>query len=321
MNNWKKTLIIMISCLMVIGVGGCGSSEENPTEQADETDSENISESVPENELAVDSEVAAEEVEENFREYNPEELLDESICYQMTFFDGDSINDMAISEFGKRVFHENVVEEFEASLDSHEKQVGTYTKYIILDGFDANDADVEMQFIEYVELPTTKKSPTYLYCKVNILNSKNVGNPLFADWKNGDEIYMIATGAVGTVPSGEKAVRVTFFVKNYSEADRDKNKSSNNINDTDSVLEEQAESGYTDEELCEYAKQYYCLMNGLEPPIVEVDSVDGDNVTIHLYEDNGENISTWDWYCVSRETGKGTNFMGEEIDLSSLPRD
>ena len=56
-------------------------------------------------------------------------------------FDGDSINDIAISEINKHIYHENVVEEFEASLDSHEKQVDTYTKYIILDGFDANDAD------------------------------------------------------------------------------------------------------------------------------------------------------------------------------------
>ena len=76
-------------------------------------------------------------------------------------------------------------------------------------------------------------------------------------------------------------------------------------------------ASFTDEMLCERAKAYYQSVHGEEPPIVEVDSVDGDEVTIHLYEIVDEHTATWDWYTVDRNTGIGTDVLGNEIDLSS----
>ena len=73
--------------------------------------------------------------------------------------------------------------------------------------------------------------------------------------------------------------------------------------------------GYSDEQLCQMAKKYYLSHNGQEPPIVEVDHVDGDMVTIHLYEIVVDHTATWEWYTVNRKTAVGTTFMGDKIDL------
>ncbi len=52
-------------------------------------------------------------------------------------------------------------------------------------------------------------------------------------------------------------------------------------------------------------------------PLAELDSTDPDGtLNIHLYDDNGTNTSTWDWYYINPETLKGTNFMGDEVDLN-----
>ncbi len=84
---------------------------------------------------------------------------------------------------------------------------------------------------------------------------------------------------------------------------------------------------YSDEELCEMASDYYFSIYQQYPPIVEVDHVEGNMVTLHLYEvvtdvlDTGEEVghtATWDWYEIDRDSGIGTDFMGEPVDLSSF---
>ena len=77
-------------------------------------------------------------------------------------------------------------------------------------------------------------------------------------------------------------------------------------------------NGYTNEELEMMAAAYYESINGERPPISQVDHEDGDEVTIHLYEDMGDHIATWDWYTVNRSTLKGQDNLGNEIDLSSV---
>lgn len=77
-------------------------------------------------------------------------------------------------------------------------------------------------------------------------------------------------------------------------------------------------NGYTNEELEMMAAAYYESINGERPPISQVDHEDGDEVTIHLYEDMGDHTATWDWYTVNRETLKGQDNLGNEIDLSSF---
>ena len=81
---------------------------------------------------------------------------------------------------------------------------------------------------------------------------------------------------------------------------------------------DEAANGYTDEELEMMASAYFESINGERPPISQVDYVDGDEVTIHLYEDMGDHTATWDWYTVNRETLKGQDNLGNEIDLSSF---
>lgn len=79
--------------------------------------------------------------------------------------------------------------------------------------------------------------------------------------------------------------------------------------------------GYSDNELINMARKFYEKTTGHRaPPIIEIDSVTGNNVNIHLYEFIGEpgeeHISTTDWYSVDRYTGKGTNVIGDQIDLT-----
>ena len=84
-----------------------------------------------------------------------------------------------------------------------------------------------------------------------------------------------------------------------------------------------AAKGYTDDEILKLAKKYFdnnCKENG---DTVEIDSVDGDTVTIHVYEyideGNGEgHTATYNWYYISKKTGKGEDFFGNEIDLNKL---
>lgn len=78
---------------------------------------------------------------------------------------------------------------------------------------------------------------------------------------------------------------------------------------------------YTDEELCKLAADYYYKKHNQKLPIVQIDDVRGDLVTIHLYEivDDGGgegHTATYNWYYVSRKTGKGEDLFSNKIDLT-----
>ncbi len=70
-----------------------------------------------------------------------------------------------------------------------------------------------------------------------------------------------------------------------------------------------------DTALCQLAGDYYYKHNGTRPPIVRIDSYDGDIVVIHLYEALYDHDATWDWYYVDRYTGETTNLMGESFNI------
>lgn len=83
--------------------------------------------------------------------------------------------------------------------------------------------------------------------------------------------------------------------------------------------------GYSNEELLKMAENFYRREHGYAPAHVEIDSEDGEEVLIWLYDRdefmNGENeivgsARTGDWYTVNRMTGKGENVLLEEIDLT-----
>ena len=63
---------------------------------------------------------------------------------------------------------------------------------------------------------------------------------------------------------------------------------------------------------------YYEKQNGYRPGICEVDSTNGDLVTLHLYDDEGDHTTTAAWYEIDRKTGKGTDTVtGDAVDLTT----
>lgn len=83
-----------------------------------------------------------------------------------------------------------------------------------------------------------------------------------------------------------------------------------------------SKKAYTNEDLVRMAGKHADEVNeGYIPSIIEVESEEGDIVTIHLYDvvDDGEGVShtsTNDWYYIDRTTGKGTNLVGDDVDLT-----
>lgn len=72
---------------------------------------------------------------------------------------------------------------------------------------------------------------------------------------------------------------------------------------------------YSDEELIAAARNYYMISFNYEPPIVDIDSYNGDEVVIHLYESTDDHTATFDWYTVNIYTGVGYDLLGNPIDI------
>ena len=89
--------------------------------------------------------------------------------------------------------------------------------------------------------------------------------------------------------------------------------------------EEEGGGGYSNGELLQMAENFYRREHGFAPAHVELDSENGNEVVIWLYDNdeflNADNeivgsAHTGDWYTVDRRTGKGENVLSEEIDLT-----
>jgi outer membrane murein-binding lipoprotein Lpp len=76
------------------------------------------------------------------------------------------------------------------------------------------------------------------------------------------------------------------------------------------------DSGYSNEQLIEMAKQYRKAKGEYIPEFVEITEEKGNIVKIHLYDMVEDHVSTSDWYDVDRFSGKGINVLNEDIDLS-----
>lgn len=81
-----------------------------------------------------------------------------------------------------------------------------------------------------------------------------------------------------------------------------------------------AAKGYTADEIRALSEKYFLKNSNKNGAIVDVDSVDGDKVTIHIYEyyddikDEGHTV-TYNWYYISKKTGQGEDFFGNKINL------
>ncbi|MBO6148326.1 MAG: hypothetical protein J6O55_03215 [Lachnospiraceae bacterium] len=80
--------------------------------------------------------------------------------------------------------------------------------------------------------------------------------------------------------------------------------------------DEAGKQGYSNEELCKMALDYYEKKNNYRPGIAQVDSENGDLVTLHLFDDMGDHTATSAWYEIDRRTGRGQDtILGDEVDL------
>lgn len=93
---------------------------------------------------------------------------------------------------------------------------------------------------------------------------------------------------------------------------------------TPSVSHYEPGNGYTDEELISMARDYYLMTNeaGRAPSIIEIDSREGDEIVLHLYElvddGNGQgHTATYEWYSVNRFNAEGEDFMGNPVDFKN----
>jgi len=98
--------------------------------------------------------------------------------------------------------------------------------------------------------------------------------------------------------------------KNTKEKTKSKNKVQKNSSGTNK---------FSDNTLINSAASYYATINGINNVGAKIDGSSGDDITIQIYQDNGTTIGTLDWYTVNMYTGKGTDFLGDPIDIMNPP--
>ena len=96
------------------------------------------------------------------------------------------------------------------------------------------------------------------------------------------------------------------------------NKPSNN---PEKIDQNNIKKEYTAQELEDAALNYYQENNEehYRPGLVGSmqDEENPNIINIQLYDNLGDHNSTSDWYSIDKTTGKGTNILGEKIDLTS----
>lgn len=72
--------------------------------------------------------------------------------------------------------------------------------------------------------------------------------------------------------------------------------------------------GLSNEEICEKTRRYYIATQGSNPQYVEIDSENGNLVTVHLYGigRDGTHTYTYAWYEIDRTTGVGKDKTFED---------
>ena len=67
------------------------------------------------------------------------------------------------------------------------------------------------------------------------------------------------------------------------------------------------------------AQVYYGTRHNRLPEFIDCADEDDGSVTIHLYDIFDGHTATYDWYYIDKKTGKGTNLIGDDIDLYEEP--
>lgn len=92
------------------------------------------------------------------------------------------------------------------------------------------------------------------------------------------------------------------------------------VSEQNNISESVPQAESIEDKICQAAGDYYYSVYGSRPPIVGIDSWDGDIANVHLYEwvkdaDGSEHTATYDWYYVDKNTGQTTNLFGESFNI------
>ncbi|MBP1592295.1 MAG: hypothetical protein ILP22_09675 [Oscillospiraceae bacterium] len=77
-----------------------------------------------------------------------------------------------------------------------------------------------------------------------------------------------------------------------------------------------SEYGYSDEQLCMFALNRYGSVTNHRPDNIVIEGEENGVVTIHLYDEHADNITTCSWYYTDRMTGKTTDILGNEFYIT-----
>ena len=97
--------------------------------------------------------------------------------------------------------------------------------------------------------------------------------------------------------------------------DSDKNADSTEMVVDSVVAEQTPQQTFTEDQILTMAANY------TKAPNFEIDTIEEGLLLVHCFEmvqngdDDGHN-ATYDWLTIDPKTGKGSNFMGEEIDFT-----
>ena len=86
--------------------------------------------------------------------------------------------------------------------------------------------------------------------------------------------------------------------------------------ENDDELNCEVEHTYSKSQLEQMALDYYEKLTGYRPSEVSSEINEAGELVIQLYDSTSGHNSTSDWYTIDMNTGKGTNILGEAIDLT-----
>ena len=76
---------------------------------------------------------------------------------------------------------------------------------------------------------------------------------------------------------------------------------------------------YSNEQLCTLALDHYEQTQHTRPAMAAALINVDETIAIQLYDVDGDQINTYDWYTVDRYTGTGYNGMNQKISLAGAP--
>ena len=96
-------------------------------------------------------------------------------------------------------------------------------------------------------------------------------------------------------------------------------KKSNEQQQTNNAGAKVKSNRYSDDELVYAAMEYYQAVYGPDRISAMLDGEEGDNIKIRIFVNGADARATLAWYTVNVYTGKGTDLLGDPIDIMNPP--